>query len=409
MPRNILYLVAALSLVILATTACEIERSAGGQWHKLPELTKPRVSSNTDQGGEFRRALVELAEVKLAEGEKIKAVITTWDLAYFAGGMASDIAEIRIVVSEPVNLYTYTPDHDTVLAMLKDAHVLFKIGLGLDDWIDPIFEEAKLTNPKLIKLDLPRNIDLIGDQWNTDPTKQARITNYNPWFWLDPDNMMSVADTFYQIFLTFRPEKDEAMRKSTDILQHNYAIFPSSQQQLKALKGKIVIQDVPIWPYFAKYFDMTITDTIMPDGKTPPTQERLKTLANLAKENKVVAIIKSKGYGDAADQLAKESSLPIIELDPHPRMADSGMDDFFQQIMGNANRLLMKFRELKLEEVKIEEPKPEAPPQGDVQLSDEQKKALEEKVKEAAEGKAKEEAGKSGGEKKPDDKKGTGK
>lgn len=382
--------VVTFSLVIFAVMAssCEVNSTGASRWQKLPELKKPVVAKNIDMGGEFRVALENLEKIKLEDEELIKIVVTFWDMAYFAGGLSANLVETRIVAEKGANLYQFKPDRDKVLSMMSDAHVVFKIGYGLDDWIDPLFDEAKKGNPELVLVNLTRNVELIGDLWNPNPYKAPPIEKYNPWFWMNPDNIISIADTFYQVFYTFRPEKDELMRKGSETLQHNMAIFPSSQFQLSKITGKVVIQDVPVWPYFAKYFDLTIHATLMEDGFTDPDESYLKKLADEIKENEVIAIIKTNGYGNGiADKFAELTGLPIIELDPHPGMQTAGMTDYFQQIMGNTNRLLKNFREIGLPEKEVEVPKaePEKTPTAEVEISEEMQKQLAEQMKKQAE------------------------
>ena len=390
--RQILLIAISLAILGIIATSCEVNSTGSSKWQKLPDLEKPKVEKNIDMGGEFRVALENLEKIKLADDEQIKIVVTFWDMAYFAGGLSADLVETRIVAKKGTNLYEFKPDRERVLNMLSDAHVVFKVGYGLDDWIDPLYEEAKKGNPELVLVNLTRNVEMIGNLWNPDPYKPAAIEKYNPWFWLNPDNVISVADTFYQVFFTFRPEKDEEMRKGSEVLQHNMGIFPSSQFQLTKITGKNVIQDVPAWPYFAKYFDITIHATLMDDGVTEPDETYLKKLMDEIKENEIVAIIKTKGYGNGiADRFAEQTGLPVIELDPHPGMQETGMTDYFQQIMGNTNRLLMKFREIGLPEQDIEPPEaaPEsAAPSAEVQIPEEIQKQLAEqlKQKEAEEG-----------------------
>jgi len=386
--RNISIITLLILIGIVVMSGCEINRAGTGSWQKLPELNKPIMQPNVDKGGEFRTALADLEKIKLPEGQKLNVVVTFWDLAYFGSGLTAGLVDMGVICQQPVDLYTYQPDKETALPLLKKANALFKVGRGLDDWVDPLVDEAKKENPNLVVIDVTRNIDLIGNLW--DPKNPPQIQDYNPWFWLNPDNILSLADTYYQVYYTFYYDKSEQMLKGSETLKHNIGIFPSSQEQLGMLDGKIVIQDVPVWPYFAKYFDLTIVATLLPDGKTEPPEKRLKELAQSAKDQKVVAIIKTKGYGgDIADRFAKLSGLPVIELDPHPRMG-TGMDDYFQQMLGNVNRLLMKFRELKLPEIQFEQP-PAQQPQNQVQVTPEMRKQLEE----AAKAKQKEEAGKT--------------
>ncbi len=385
--RNILTATFILTALCVLVSGCEVNATGSSRWQKLPNLTKPNISSNIDQGGEFRKALEILENVKLEDDELIRIVVTFWDMAYFAGGLSADLVDTKIVVMKPTDLYKFKPNKERVLPMLEDAHVVFKVGNGLDDWIDPLYEEAKNANPNLVLVDLSRNANLIGNLWNPDPKFRLAIKEYNPWFWLNPDSIMKIADTFYQVYFTFRPEKDEDMRKGSGILQNNMAIFPSSQYQLQKIVGKIVIQDVPAWPYFAEYFDLTIHATLMEDGITEPDEARLQKLVTEAKENNVVAIIKTYGYGNGiADRFAEMSGLPVIELYPHPGMQETGMKDYFQQIMGNTNILLKNFRQLGLPEQEVEIPsaEPEKQPTAEIEIPEEARKALEEKLKEQA-------------------------
>jgi len=390
-------LIVIISLIILGiASGCEINRAGTGSWHELPPLNKPKVQPNIDKGGEFRNALEKLEKVKLPEGQPLKVVVTFWDLAYFGRGLTAGLVDMKIIADEPVNLYTYQPDREKIMPWLKEAQVVFKAGYGIDDWIDPFVEEAQKENPNLVLINTSRNIDLMGNLY--DPQSTVPITEYNPWFWTTPENMLSLADTFYQVFYTFYydQEKSEAMLAGSERLKNNLQIFPSSQDSLAKIQGKVLIQDVPAWPYLAKFFDLNIVATLLPDGLTEPNEKQLQELAKSAKEKKVVAVIKTKGYGgDIADRFAKMAELPVIELDPLTRM-NKGMDDFFQLTIGNANRLLVKFRELKLPEVETPPPAEQQQPQ-QPEITPEVKKQLEEAAKKAAQ-----EKGKSSEEKKPE-------
>jgi ABC-type Zn uptake system ZnuABC Zn-binding protein ZnuA len=389
-----------LFILLLVVSACEVNRSGSGTWQSLPELAKPKLTSNTDMGGEFRSALTALEQIKLEPDKPIIAVSTFWDIAYFAGGLSGKVVENRIICSEPTDLYRYKPDKEKALLALKDAHILFKAGFGLDDWIDPIYEEAKLTNPNLVMINISRNITLIGDLWNVDLLKPQPIDKFNPWFWFNPENIMPLADTFYQTFISLKWDKGEEMRKGSDILQGNTAIFPESKKQLIAVQGKKLIQDVPVWSYFCQFYGIDLTATLLKDGLTEPTEEEMKTMADQAKTDGVVAIIKTAGYGNGiADKFSTLSGIPVVELFPHPRMQATGMDDYFQQMMGNTNKLLIKFRELKLPEIEI--PEEQAPPQDPNTPTMQVPEDVAQKLKEKAEAEANKNKGEQPAPKEP--------
>ena len=380
---RILPFISVIFIVLLTISACEVNRSGSGSWQSLPELSKPKNSTNTDMGGEFRSALIALEKIKLEEDQPIIAVSTFWDIAYFAGGLSANVVQNRIICSEPTDLYRYKPDKEAALLALKDAHILFKAGFGLDDWIDPIYEEAKLTNPNLVMINIARNITMVGDLWNTDLLKPEQIEKFNPWFWFNPENIMPLADTFYQTFISLKWDKGEDMRKGSDILQNNTAIFPSARIQLMQIQGKKLIQDVPAWPYFCQFFGIELTATLLKDGVTEPSEEEMKAMADKAKTDGVVAIIKTSGYGNGiADKFSAISGIPVVELFPHPRMEEKGMDDYFQLMMGNTNRLLIKFRELKLPEIEIpeEQAAPQDPNTPTIQVPEDVANQLKEKA-----------------------------
>jgi ABC-type Zn uptake system ZnuABC Zn-binding protein ZnuA len=393
-PGLLFFSTIAFLTALLITSGCEINRSGSGSWHELPELTKPKVQPNIDKGGEFRTALAKLEKIKLPEGQPLKVVVTFHDLAYFGRGLTAGLVDIKTIAEEPVNLYTYQPDREKVLPWLKESQVVFKAGYGIDDWVDPLVEEAQKENPDLTVINTSRNIELMGNLYDPDPNNPQQITEYNPWYWTSPENVLSLADTFYQVFFTFYYDSSEKMLEGSERPKHNLGIFPSAQEQLGKIQGKILIQDVPAWTYFAKFFGISIVATLLPDGMTAPDDKRLEELAKSAKDNKVVAVIKTKGYGgDIADRFAKMANLPIIELEPHTRMS-SGLEDLFPLTLGNANRLLLKFRELKLPEIETQPPAQQPPAGQQQEIPPEVKKQLEEAAKKAAE-----EQSKSGGNK----------
>lgn len=315
-----------------------------------------------------------LSTAGAARGDDVlKIFATTPDVASLARVIGGDRVAVSVMVKGPEDAH-FAEAKPSFIKELSDADVYLQQGLDLEVGYAPLLLQ-NARNRRVIRgapgfVDASTAITPIEVPQGSIDRSMGDVHPFgNPHYLLDPINGLKVArllneklaalaptsaPVFAQNLAAFRAALGErlfgaALANKYDIeklalLQDRGKLleFLDSQGDRSALagwvgtmapfKGRAVVDDHRMWPYFAARFGITIFDHLEPIPGVPPTTKHLTELVERMKSADVKVVIASSYYDPRHAQFIAAATGAIVVPFAHQTGARPGTDTYLDMI-----------------------------------------------------------------------------
>ncbi|MCP9441917.1 MAG: metal ABC transporter substrate-binding protein [Nitrospira sp.] len=219
------------------------------------------------------------------------------------------------------NEHTYSPK-PTDLVAVRNARLLFEIGLGLEVWVGSLVKNA--GSPSLRVVTTSRGVPLIRDD-SSDPhdTRHgdgAPLAQGNPHIWMDPDNVEIMLRHIADALIEVDPVHADEYRR-------NLAAYREQMDRLRGdlldrvgrLTDRRIVAHHPAWPYLAKRFGFEIAATIQIHSGTEPSALHVQHLIGKIRKDRLKVIASEIQLSQRIpDLLSKETGARVVILTTLP-------------------------------------------------------------------------------------------
>jgi ABC-type Zn uptake system ZnuABC Zn-binding protein ZnuA len=276
-------------------------------------------------------AVLACGTVPQGQTKKIKVVATIGVLGDWARQVGGDRVQVTSLLSGNESPHTYEAKPQDA-ARLAEADILFRVGLGLEDWLDPVVENA--GNSRLVTVDAATGItDIISGDAHDHGIG-------NPHIWLDPEIAKTAIGNLVRALVAADP-KGESLYRSRE---RAYSLRLDSLSaaiaaEAAGLADRRFISFHEAWPYFARRFGYEIVASIEPIPGQEPSAKELVRMVELIHSRRVKAVTSEPQLPSALpDMLARETGIKVLVL--NPLLADStGKVDYINGLGRNAEAL----------------------------------------------------------------------
>ena len=216
---------------------------------------------------------------------------------------ALGVTDVYTLVPSGSDVHNYTLSSKN-MKQLKQADLVFCVGLGLEYWLDAVGHPIHLN----------KNADFMPVQ---TPRNHCHSKDYDPHIWLDPLEMSRMADVACEALV----QKDTARAA---FYRENLKLFQASMSALDA-ELKAILKDIPqekrrfipyhdSFRYFARRYSFEIPITVLGSLSTEHGDVSAKhfiAVIQCIRSNKVRGLFAEKGQPtQMVEQLARETGLP---------------------------------------------------------------------------------------------------
>lgn len=222
---------------------------------------------------------------------------------------------------------------------LRNANLVFKIGLGLEMWLQQLIDGSR--NNKLKLIDLSTDIEKKEVPTGKIDASQGDIHPYgNPHYWLDPENAKIMVKNICEALSDESPENAQYFKKNlNDYISKLDTKIVEWKSKLSGLKGKSIITFHKSWVYFVDRFGLKITGYVEPKPGIPPTPSHNAELISEIKRSNIKLILMENYYSDnAPNQLAKATGAKVVKV-ANAVYGQSGINSYVQMIDSIVNSL----------------------------------------------------------------------
>ncbi len=282
----------------------------------------------------FLHAAAAVLIVHAGAGAAINVVTTTPDLAEFVRAVGGDQVEVYSINRGDRDPH-YVEVRPSYMLKVRQADILFKIGMELDLWIDGIIDGSRNSELRVIDCS-ERIVPLEVPGFKADARHGDLHRFGNPHYWLDPDNVPFIIETITQALDEFDPEHatmyaENASAYLDALHKHREAWAPYLEQ----VRDKKIIFYHNTWPYFTKFAGLVAVEHVEPKPGIPPSPGHLRHLLETIDAGHI-EIIAVEPYFDlkVPRMLAEKTGAKVVVVCPSVGGAP-GVDSYAAMIEHN--------------------------------------------------------------------------
>ncbi len=245
---------------------------------------------------------------------QINVVTSTTDLQSITDAIGGEKVKTTSIARGNQNIH-FVEVLPSYMLKIKKAQMYVKIGMGLDQWADPLIDGSR--NSDLLIVDCSKEIDKLDvPTFNVDASYGDVHPYGNPHYWLDPNNGSIIAQEIYAGLVKLSPGDKPYFARRLDEFKKLVAFKMSGwAKEIESIKGSKIVVYHDDWRYFAKAFGLDIVGFIEPKPGLEPTPSHLFKLANTIRDEKVNLIGYQPYFSDQApNSLAAETGAKALKL-----------------------------------------------------------------------------------------------
>jgi ABC-type Zn uptake system ZnuABC Zn-binding protein ZnuA len=264
-------------------------------------------------------ALLLLAPLRFALAE-VAVVATTPDLTSLTEAVGGGLVRVVSLVPPGADAEAFEPRPGDLLR-LRNAALIVRVGLGFDDWLDPLLAQhgdARLARGGPGQVDASTGIPLLEVQGRSVEIQSGGHAHglANPHYWLDPGNAGLITAAIMEGLARVDPDHAarfaENRRRFLAALAERIAVW---EARLAPYAGAGVVTYHNGWPYFARRFRLNIVAVIEPKEGVPPSPVRLARIAGAMRQaNAKTILIEPQEPREAAEAIASRSGGDVAVL-----------------------------------------------------------------------------------------------
>lgn len=269
----------------------------------------------------------------------VKVVTSTSDLAYFAKEIGGSLVEVSSIATPGADLH-YIEVRPSYMVKMRDAELVYAIGLELDTWIDRIIDGSR--NSRLKKIDCSKYVEPIEVPSFKADASHGDLHKYgNPHYWLSPDNVEPITRSILEGLVLVDPQNAITYEKNREqFLAYLQAELPAIKALAAPLIGSDIITYHNSWPYFAEYFGIKLAGFIEKYPGVAPSPSHMIDMIELVKKQHIKIIAMEPYFEKRIPQRISESTgARVVTL--YPSIGGRNKNEsYLDWLRGNINDLL---------------------------------------------------------------------
>jgi ABC-type Zn uptake system ZnuABC Zn-binding protein ZnuA len=256
--------------------------------------------------------------------KQLRVVTTLGVLADWARQVGGDRLEVTSLLTGNESPHTYEIKPADVKTV-AEARILFRVGLGMEEWLDPAIENS--GNKNLVVVDAAEGITDIIEDSEHRPASSALIPRPsslvlprvgNPHIWLDPEYAKAGIKNLVRELVKLDPRGESLYRtREAAYFVQLDSLSQAIKVQVAALADRRFISFHDAWPYFCRRFGLQVVATVEPIPGQEPSAKELARLVDLIRREHIKVITTEPQLPSALpEMLAGETGVKVVSLNP---------------------------------------------------------------------------------------------
>lgn len=332
-------------------------------WRSLPHLPKPKTvflamaivglsGCNTGSSNTGTQSSPQTQASPIAATD-LKIVTSTLPVNNFTKAVAGDRANVTYLLPPNVGPHDYQAKPEDVRT-LAEADVLVKNGLGIDEYLDGLVENASNANLKII--DTSEGVQTIANEEveghgagehegeehegehiheEAEAGGHEHEGEFNPHIWLDPKRAIEQVENIRDGLIAVDPAgKATYSANAAAYIQKLNTLDQEIAIALAPFAGKEFVTYHDFAPYFAQRYGLKAQFLVgVPEENPAPAD--VQRVIDSAKESDLETLLtEPQAAGNPFDALAKDLTVQVSEFDPMETSSSEGVEaDYYVAVM----------------------------------------------------------------------------
>ncbi|MEO0085756.1 MAG: metal ABC transporter substrate-binding protein, partial [candidate division WOR-3 bacterium] len=245
------------------------------------------------------------------QGGKVVVVATLPDLADWARNVGGERVEVVSLLKGGEDPHQFEPKPADALALAR-AKVLIEVGLGLEEWLSGLIENA--GSPKLATLTIADGIDILHDEHEEEGHHSH--AHGNPHVWLDPMAARRAVLQLAELLVAVDSGGREYYRQQAEayVRQLDSATAVLQELAVKAASRRFVAVHES-WPYFCRRFGFEAVAAVEPlPGQEPSAKHMAGLVRRMKAEGIGIVVVEPQSPREVAEALARAAGARLVVL-----------------------------------------------------------------------------------------------
>jgi ABC-type Zn uptake system ZnuABC Zn-binding protein ZnuA len=272
-------------------------------------------------------------------GASVHVVATTTIFADFVQNVGGGLVTVSSLVPKGGEVHTFDPAPSDAVA-LADADLVVMNGLGLDDWLLPLAQNAGRPGLPVLKLaeDLP-GVELLADEEEGGD---------NPHLWLDVSYARKYVEKIRAELVRIDPGHQaeyEANAAAYDAELANLDDYVRAQLATIPADARRVVVFHDAFPYFARAYDVQVVGVVVEAPGQDPSAGEIASLIEAIRESDVKLILSEVQFPDQLVQQLAADTGATVEADLYTdTLGDPPLDSYDAMMRWDADRIVAGLR-----------------------------------------------------------------
>ena len=247
----------------------------------------------------------------LIDEKQVSVYASFYPLSFLTEQIAGEKANVVNVVPSGVEPHDFEPSSKTI-AQITDSDLFLYNGVGIDEWavqlVSTFDSDHTVINTSTF-------VDILATQYADDG---EMLGVADPHFWLDPNNMMKIADKIKSKLISIDPA-------NANFYENNYVALNAKLQTidsnflegLKTCESKTFVTSHAAFAYLAKQYglEMLAISGISPDEE--PSSKKIAEISKLVEKYGIKYVFsESLLSSKITETIANDTDAQILVLNP---------------------------------------------------------------------------------------------
>lgn len=295
----------------------------------------------------FTFMVAACASSRVSPSDKIPVVATTSILADVIGRVGGDLVSVTTLVPAGANEHEYQPSPRDITAV-SDAALVFEVGLGLEEFMSRIIENAAGEVNVITVSQGITAIDFFVENDHEEDPEAAQGENHagdqhgstvDPHVWLDPANVIIWTKNIAAALSEFDPIHSETYKTNSETYiteLHELDAWITAEVARIPQGQRLIVTDHMLFGYFAEKYGFTVIGAIIPSysSMAQPSAQELAALEDAIHQYNVKVILVGNTVNPAmAGRIAGDTGTALVQFFTGSLSASDGPAATYQDYM----------------------------------------------------------------------------
>lgn len=294
-----------------------------------------------------------LAPRSLGEGEKLRVVATNSLIADLIRQVGGDLIDLNLLIPVGTDPHAFQPTPGDVANVAK-AHVLFANGLGLEEFLAELIENAGSEVPVV---SLSEGVELRelgeghGHEHEAGADDHAEPGDVDPHTWTTPANAIIFVHNIEQTLSTLDPAHADTYTAHAEAYEAELVELDQwVQAQVETIpaENRKLVTDHTVFGYYADRYGLEQIGAVVPSFSTAaePSAQELAALQDVIQAQRVKAIFVGNTISpDLEQRVAEDTGIRLVTLYAESLgPAGSGVETYLDYIRHNTTAIVEALR-----------------------------------------------------------------